>query len=84
MGNMQLLSQQEETRHLLANLNLAIDEARLVSKIMALNDQLRGFRHQPEAFENASILQQEIDHCEDQLVVLRSSMDTVSISLNSF
>lgn len=80
MSHAQMLSESASTRQLLSNLNLAIEEARLVKEIMELRDQLHGITRQDNAFEEAQILQQEIDHREDRLVVLRSTIDTVTLS----
>ena len=78
MPHVQFLTESTSTRYLLSNLNLAIDEARLVREILELNDQLQEIEPRHDAMEEAQILQKEIDHREDQLVVLRSTMDTVS------
>ena len=80
MSHAQILSESVSTRQLLSNLNLAIEEARLVKELMELRDQLHGITRQDSAFEEAQILQQEIDHREDRLVVLRSTIDTVTLS----
>lgn len=68
------------TKRLLEKLNLAIDEARLVRKIVSLGDQLRKIENQPGENDRVQSLQQEIDHSEDQLVILRSMMESVAIS----
>ena len=80
MINPQLLSEPINTRYLLSHLNLTIDEAKLVREISDLNDRLDSIRYQHNASREARKLQQEIDHREDQLVVLRSTIDTFSIS----
>lgn len=80
MPHAQILPGPASTKRLLTNLNLAIDEARLVRKIVKLGDQLRRIENQSEEIDRVRFLQQEIDHSEDKLVVLRSMMDSVAIS----
>lgn len=80
MHHTQILSGTPSTNQLLANLNLAIDEARIVRKIVDLGDHLRRIENRTDEIDKARFLQHEIDHSEDQLVVLRSMMDSVSIS----
>ncbi len=73
----QTISEPAETYQLLANLNLAIDKARLVQKVVGLSDQLRSIEDIPDLAHKARFIQQEIDHHEDQLGVLRLMSESV-------
>ena len=51
MERLQILSEPANTKRVLANLSLAIDEARLVRKIVEISDHLRRIELQPDSIE---------------------------------
>ena len=62
------------TIRLLANLSLAIDEARIVKRIVSLSDDLRKMENMPEKAERAKYMRSEISNLEDQLIEIRAQV----------
>ena len=67
MERLQILSEPANTKRVLANLSLAIDEARLVRKIVEISDHLRRIELQPESSKRAEYLRNEIVRLEEEL-----------------
>ncbi len=72
MERLQILSEPANTKRVLANLSLAIDEARLVRKIVEISDHLRRIELQPDSSKRVEYLRKEIVRLEGQLVETRS------------
>jgi hypothetical protein len=71
MTQAQILSDNASTKRILANLSLAIDEARLVRKISDIEDNLRRIENLPEQSGTASYLRGEIAQLELKLAETR-------------
>ena len=71
MERLQILSEPANTKRVLANLSLAIDEARLVRKIVELSDYMRRIELQPDSSKRLEYLRKEIDRLEEQLAKTR-------------
>lgn len=82
MHHNQIISESNNTRRLLDNLNLAIDEATLVRKIISLSDQLRKIENTPDQAQNAQFIQKEIDHFEDKLGILHFMSESADLISN--
>jgi len=71
MSQLQILSKPESTKRLLANLSLAIDEARIVRNIVQLSDNLRRIEYSPDSTSQVAYLRREIDKLELKLTNVR-------------
>jgi len=71
MERLQILSEPANTKRVLANLSLAIDEARLVRKIVELSDYMRRIEFQPESSKRLEYIGKEIERLEEQLAKTR-------------
>ncbi len=71
MERLQILSEPANTKRVLANLSLAIDEARLVRKIVELSDYMRRIKFQPDSSKRLEYLSKEIERLEEQLAKTR-------------
>ncbi len=67
MERLQILSEPSNTKRVLENLSLAIDEARAVRRIVELSDNLHRIEYQPELSSRAKFLRSEIAALELQL-----------------
>ena len=68
----QILSEPASTRRVLANLGLAIDEAMLTRRIVALSDNLKRIENIPEQANRTQFLRQELLVLQDSLNDIRS------------
>ena len=71
MAHAQILSGNASSKRILANLSLAIDEARLIRKITEREFDLRRIENLPEQSGTASFLRSEIAQLEFQLAETR-------------
>ena len=71
MPHTQILTGPDSTKRILANLSLAIDEARLVRDIVSLSDQLRLIEFLPEQADRARFIKKNIINLEGQLSDVR-------------
>ena len=71
MDNSQISAEFDDSKRVLENLNFAIDEARLVRKIVKLSDDLRRFEIQPEWASRAGFIRREIAGLELKLTETR-------------
>lgn len=71
MLHSQILSENASTKRVLANLSLAIDEARLVRRIVDMTDNLHRIENLPEATSRATFLRHEIARLELELIETR-------------
>ncbi len=71
MEYLQVLSEPASTKRVLANLSLAIDEARAVRRIVELSDNLHRIEYHPELSSRAIFLRNEIAELELQLAKTR-------------
>lgn len=71
MTQLRILSEPANTKRLLANLSLAIDEARIVRNIVDLSDNLRRIEFSPDSMSRVAYLRREIAGLESKLCVLR-------------
>jgi len=76
MAEYQVLSESANTKRLLTNLSLAIDEARIVRNIVDLSDNLRRIEYSPDSISRASYLRREIANLESKLNELRAQAKT--------
>jgi len=74
MAHPQILSGPANTKRLLANLSLAIDEARVVKRIVNLSDDLRRMENMPEQVERVRYMRSEISNLEYQLAKIREQV----------
>ena len=72
----QILSEPASTRRVMANLSLAIDEAMLTRRIIALSDNLIRIENMPEQSNRTQFLRQELLILEDSLNDIRSKAVT--------
>lgn len=73
MMHHQILSEPGSTRRLMANLNLAIDEAILTRKISGLHEQLNRIGSQPQDRTRVSFIKHELVRLDNELVGLREA-----------
>jgi hypothetical protein len=71
MPNTQILSEPANTKRILANLSLAIDEAQLVREIVSLSDQLRAIEYLPEQADRVRFIKKKIINLEGRLADVR-------------
>ncbi len=71
MERLQILSEPANTKRVLENLSLAIDEARTVRRIVELSDNLHRIEYQPELSGRVRFLRSEIAALEVQLAETR-------------
>jgi len=71
MEHPQISTETPDSRRVLANLSFAIDEARLVRKIVELSDDLRRIEYQPEANGRVRFIRGEIARLELKLTETR-------------
>lgn len=71
MMHTQILSENAGSKRVLANLSLAIDEARLVRKIVDFSDNLHRIENQPEQANRVIYLRNEIARLELELIETR-------------
>lgn len=71
MTQAQILADNVGSKRVLANLSLAIDEARLVRRIMDIEDNLRRIENLPEESARISFLRDETDRLEQKLAETR-------------
>lgn len=69
----QILSEPGSTRRLMANLNLAIDEAILTRKISGMHEQLNRIGNKPEHRARVSFIKHELVRLDNELEDLRKS-----------
>jgi len=81
MSLTQSLSGSSRTKQLLTKLNLAIDEARLVKKLIALNDELRVIEMMPDKIIGVRNLNREISGLEDELFHVREGLNKHQIPI---
>ena len=62
------------TNQLLANLSIAIDEAKIVRSIVEYYDHLRKIKYVPEAAKRAQFIRDEIVRLESKLSQTRSQI----------
>ena len=62
------------TNQLLANLSIAIDEAKIVRSIVEYSDHLRKIEYVPEAAKRAQFIRDEIVRLESKLSQTRSQI----------
>ncbi len=74
MPQTQILSGPASTKRLLANLSLAIDEARIVKRIVSLSNDLRRIENMPEYAERVRYMRREISNLENQLIEIRKQV----------
>lgn len=67
MPEAQALYEPPRTKNLLAKLNLAIEKARLVKEIIALNDELHRIEYLPEQADRVRFIKKKIINLEGQL-----------------
>lgn len=72
MTQAQILSDNAGSKRILANLSLAIDEARLIRKISDMQFNLRKIEYLPEESGTADYLRSEIAKLESELAETRS------------
>ena len=72
MQQTQSILEPSHTEQLLAKLNLAIEEARLVKRLAAFKDDLRHIENQERQFLRVTYLNKEISRLESQLWALRN------------
>ena len=75
MSLTQSLSGYSRTKQLLAKLNLTIDEARLVKKIVALSTELRVIENMSDKILRVRNLNREIAGLEDELYQVREDLN---------
>lgn len=78
MAQLQILSDNASSKRVLTNLSLAIDEARLVRRINAINENLRRIENLPEESKRVSFLRGELAKFEDKLNETRLRAQTVN------
>jgi hypothetical protein len=71
MTKAQILSDNASSKRILANLSLAIDEARLVRKISDIEDNLRRIENLPEQVGTTTYLRSELAQLEIKLAETR-------------
>ncbi len=71
MEHPQISTQSADSRRVLTNLSFAIDEARLVRKIVELSDDLHRIELQPDSSDRARFIRREIAHLELELTETR-------------
>ena len=71
MPQLHILSEPASTKRLLANLSLAIDEARILRNIVDLSDNLRRIEYSPDSTSRVAHLRREIADLESKLSELR-------------
>ncbi len=74
MSHSELLAEPTSTQRLLAKLNQAIDEARLVKKILSLNDELRIIENMRDEVLKIYFLKSKISALESELWTVRNQM----------
>jgi len=67
------------TNRLLRNLNLAIDEARLVHTIVELSDEIRRIQSAPKATTPCHHLRREIARRECELADIRNQVTLINL-----
>jgi len=68
----QILAEPASTKRVMANLSLAIDEAILTRRIVALSDNLQRIENMPEQSNRTQFLRQELIILEDSLNDIRN------------
>lgn len=71
MPKSQALYEPPRTKHLLVKLNLAIEEARLVKEILALDDELQRIEYLPEQDDSVQFIKKKIITLEGRLSDVR-------------
>ena len=71
MPKAQALYEPPRTKHLLAKLNRAIEEARLVKEIVALNDELHRIEYLSEQADRVRFIRKSIINLEGRLSDVR-------------
>ena len=74
----QILSENASSRRVLANLSLAIDEARLVRQIVSISDNLRRIENLPEEESRVNFLRKEMIRLELDLSETRQLAQSYS------
>ena len=72
MNQVLALDEPDTTLQLLTNLNLAIDEARLVRKIMDMNSQAGNIESTIGPSTRTRLLREEVKNLESQLTYIRN------------
>ena len=72
MNQVLALDEPDTTLQLVTNLNLAIDEARLVRKIMDMNSQARNIESTIGPSTRTRLLREEVKNLESQLTYIRN------------
>jgi hypothetical protein len=72
MPETQILSKPDSIEHLLANLDLAIDAAKVVLAIVSLSDQLHRIKYLPEQADRAQLIKKNIIDLEGRLADVRA------------
>ena len=79
MTRAQILSDNASSKRVLANISLAIDEARLVRKITDIEDNLRRIENLPEESGKVSYLRSEVEKLELKLAETRLRAQAVDL-----
>jgi hypothetical protein len=74
MNQARTLIEPTTTNNLLANLSIAIDEAKIVRSIVEYSDHLRKIEFVPEAAKRAQFIRDEIVRLESKLTQTRSQI----------
>lgn len=74
MNQMRTLIEPTTTNQLLANLSIAIDEAKIVRSIVEYSDHLRKIEYVPEAAKRAQFIRNEIVRLETKLSQTRDQV----------
>lgn len=77
MNQMRTLIEPTTTNRLLANLSIAIDEAKIVRSIVEYSDHLRKIEYVPEASKRAQFIRNEIVRLETKLSQTRDQVATL-------
>ena len=74
MTQLRTIIEPTTTDNLLANLSIAIDEAKIVRSIVQYSDHLRTIEYVPEAAKRAQFIRNELERLESKLSQTRNQI----------